>query len=206
MNINERGARSLPIAYAIIVLTILANSVFARQTFTTYDFPGATSTFIEAASGDRLVGDYTDSGGNSRGFLWNGLAYIPVNPPGSTRTGSTAFRLGRLKLHDTSATRYDARHCHRSRRELCLGSIHCLKWFMARLPVGRLHVQDAHVTWCRWSDCDGEQREQRGWILLRGFWSPRAWISLEWPIDHVAGFSRGVRNATQCCQRYQRCG
>jgi len=57
------------------------------DTFSPFDFPGATATQGWDINGKgEIVGDYKDAQGNSHGFLWNREGFFSIDYPGSIAT------------------------------------------------------------------------------------------------------------------------
>jgi len=59
------------------------------STFTSFDFPGATTTGAQGINGDgAVVGFYVDSGGKQHGFLLSAGTFTTLDYPGALSTGA----------------------------------------------------------------------------------------------------------------------
>lgn len=66
---------------SIILLFCFSGLVYAI-TWTTIDYPGAHATWVIGIDGSNIVGSYVESTyGSSRGFLYNGTTWSPVDFP-----------------------------------------------------------------------------------------------------------------------------
>lgn len=88
-------------AVGALVVLVLAHSALAQQyTYTTIDFPGATSTVPGGFLGteatgvndsNQVVGFYGDSSGTFHGYLWSAGQFTGIDYPGSTGTVATGI-------------------------------------------------------------------------------------------------------------------
>ncbi|MGQ9651648.1 MAG: PEP-CTERM sorting domain-containing protein [Phycisphaerae bacterium] len=71
---------------AVSALFVLAMGVRTHDTWTwtTLDYPAATTTSVRGVSGDNIVEEYRDSYGHWRGFLYNGTNWNTLTYPGTT--------------------------------------------------------------------------------------------------------------------------
>ena len=77
------------------LLVAIAGSTHASDyTYTTYEFPGAELTEVDAVSGDTVAGTYYINGGAPHGFIYNGSAFKTVDFPGGYQTWLTGISGG----------------------------------------------------------------------------------------------------------------
>jgi hypothetical protein len=84
-------SRHLVSTSLLALVCLLASAVTQAQElsyiFTTFDFPGGTNTALNAINDHgRMVGQYTDAGGNRHGFIRQGTKLRPLDVPGANQT------------------------------------------------------------------------------------------------------------------------
>jgi probable HAF family extracellular repeat protein len=79
----------------LLTISLSACAVVAAErqaSFTSFDYPGATSTSPNGINADgSVVGNYVDSAGKQHGFLLSGGSFTSIDYPGSMLTGATAI-------------------------------------------------------------------------------------------------------------------
>ena len=65
-------------------IIILFSSYALAGTKQIINYPGATNTYATGIDGGKVVGFYSDSSGNSHGFIYDGTNWTPINKAGVT--------------------------------------------------------------------------------------------------------------------------
>jgi hypothetical protein len=79
---SETHLKSIAICAAIV---FFGTGYTKAGTWTTFDMPGASRTYIYGINGNNVIGQYWD-GSHTRGFLYNGTTWTRLDMPGATET------------------------------------------------------------------------------------------------------------------------
>jgi len=70
----------------LLVVSFLSLPAWADLTWTTLDYPSASSTTAYGIDGNNIVGDYYDGSGIHHGFLYDGSTWTTLDYPGASGT------------------------------------------------------------------------------------------------------------------------